>query len=427
MRKYEVDRIHNSKDNEIYQIAQSVEQKVRTGMLMPDYEMGQKPFHHWGDVILNYLNPENISKEGLNLNTNKIDLFETTFTTEEKMDGEWYVTTIKVDSQNLKLNKKQDRSVGVVSFNYAVNFEIQEYGSLTYYNYKSDEFVGIIKDGDKAGSERDSMHIVNYKNNNNFIIKLNLLQNKSIKVRSTTTFINPKKINAYNTFRDESNGGNISSRGLIISHKRKWILIEDNNLDNICVKHGGMKYVGGQETIWKLTRKNVYKPSTYRHRFGRYNHLGIWYNGYTKPRFGAKGDRNGNDYRYLTWIKCYWLDGDFVPCEFKKTRFESIDIGTVTTILSNVDIVRLLHKRRKRVKPDSDSGNLHVHFLKANIRDNCFELWNFTIAEHPGTHETMIKPIFLKNISPEEGYNILHNRNKQAETLWLKHTGGYKE
>lgn len=401
MRKYEVDRVHNSKDDEIYQIAQSVEQKIRTGMLMPDYEMGQKPFHHWGDVILNYVHPYRFCNTedalAVSFQYNHLnDWFQSTFSIQEVgNDGNGYISEISVNHQCMKMYYNA-REKQLRSWCYVVAFSHQ-YGDgvyLEYYDENNDEWVNIdfdTMDGHDGHYTRD-----NFKfdaNENDCIVKIKCY-NKKIRIRSSVNYLNKDEnhVKSYARFGGE---GSVD-KGIVLSKNKTWLYIGCKDLHDVCVKHGGMKYTGdNNKTIYKLTNKNSKK-------FGE---QGLMYYGYSKPRNGRgkifqHGNRMPRKYR-IGWIKCDWI-------EFDGSNFRLIEDGK-----SFDEVVKLLYRRHKGVKTDHGTQppqfklTQHVHFIRVNKENNCFELWNFILIS---ADSVFIKPIFLRTLSKDEAWNILNKK-----------------
>jgi len=403
MRKYEVDRVHNSKDDEIYQIAQSVEQKIRTGMLMPDYEIGQKAFHHWGDIILNYVNTSEFLYSG---REGKLDLrrgaendwFESTCTVNElENDGKYYVTELVVDHQNLKVFKNaQERQITsskfLTSFIYHGNGVDKPH--IEYYNEDDDEWQNIVYNDQ---SKIEYNYRVDKSGGDDVIVRIRCY-NKSIRIRTDNGYLTKEDntIKGYACFGANQGGG--LEKGVFITKNKKWIYISDNSLHDVCVKHGGMKYIGEHDkTIYKLTNKNTLK-------FGEQK---LMYYGYSKPRNGTGQqyqNRRVRKYR-IGWIKCEWLNNDFslIPVEDGGKTFD--------------EICKLLCRRKKSYSAKSGkiNGYKQIHFIRVNTADNCFELWNFIInPNYRGEHYTgllpFIKPIFLRTLPKEETWNILNKK-----------------
>lgn len=410
MRKYEVDRVHNSKDDEIYQIAQSVEQKVRTGMLMPDYEMGQKPFHHWGDVILNYIYPNGFCEpgeaDGLKFTSNNYNnWFQSTFSVQEVgNDGNGYVTEIWVDSMCMKTYADATNKRQLLSSCYAVEFshEYNDSVTLEFYNEEDDMWVEI--DYNTMAEHKGNFTDNNFKFNgieddNVCIVKVRGGGGmggrgiKKIRIRSSVGYLNPREnhVKAYVRFETNQRG---VDKGIVLSRKKQWIYIECKDLHDICVKHGGMKYAGEREkTIYEITKKNSKK-------FGE---QGLMYYGYSKPRNGTGQqyqNRRVRKYR-IGWIKCDWL-------EFTNGNFRLIEDGKPFD-----EVVKLLYRRHKRVKtthgtePPRFEATQHVYFIRINKDKNCFELWNFILIKGKSVS---IKPIFLKTLPINETWKILEKK-----------------
>lgn len=400
MRKYEVDRVHNSKDDEIYQIAQSVEQKVRTGMLMPDYEMGQKPFHHWGDVILNYVDTNEFlyvgREEKLDLSLGaKNDWFESTCTVNElENNGKYYVTELVVDHQNLKVFKNvQEQQIASSSF--LVSFICMGDGvekpRIEYYDNDNGNWNGI-----EYGTNIFSVHNcrADYDNNNNNVTVKIRCYNKSIKIRTDKGYLTKEDNNIKGYVCFDSSKVCELKKGVFITKNKKWIYISDNSLHDVCVKHGGMKYIGEHDkTIYKLTNKNTLK-------FGE---QGLMYYGYSKPRNGTGQqykNRRVRKYR-IGWIKCEWL------------KFDGSNFCLIEDRKSFDEVVKLLYRRHKRVstikgtQPPKFKVTQHVHFIRVNKENNCFELWNFVLKNGV---PFFIKPIFLRTLSKDEAWKILEKR-----------------
>ena len=417
MRKYEVDRVHNSKDDEIYQIAQSVEQKVRTGMLMPDYEMSQKPFHHWGDVILNYVYPFrfcDVDPVAVDFqNNDENDWFQSTFSIQEVgNDGNGYVTELWVDSICMKTYANADKKQ-IISSYYAVEFSHEHNDSVTleFYNEEDDEWVEI--DYNTMAEHKGNFTELNFKFNgieddNVCIVKVRGGRAmggygiKKIRIRSSVGYLNPRENHVKAYVRFGTNKGYVD-KGIVLSRKKQWIYIECKDLHDICVKHGGMKYAGEREkTIYKITKKNSKK-------FGE---QGLMYYGYSKPRNGRgqkyqHGNRIPRKYR-IGWIKCDWLEFDGSNFCLNEKPFD--------------EVVKLLYRRHKRVKtlhgtePPIFKATQHVYFIRINKEKNCFELWNFILISGKWVS---IKPIFLKTIPINETWKILEKKfsNKIDEQL----------
>ena len=402
MRKYEVDRVHNSKDGEIYQIAQSVEQKIRTGMLMPDYEMSQKPFHHWGDIILNYVYPNSFCDPGeadvVKFTSNAYNnWFQSTFSIQEVgNDGNGYVSEIWVDSICMKTYADVDNRQLISSY-YVVEFshEYNDSVTLEFYNEEDDEWVEI--DYNTMVEHKGNFTEHNFKFNgiedyNICVVKVRGGENiKKIRIRSSVGYLKSRENHVKAYVRFESNGDGID-KGIVLSRKKQWIYIECKDLHDICVKHGGMKYVGEREkTIYKITNKNSKK----------FGDQGLMYYGYSKPRNGVGTQytrRHIRKYR-IGWIKCEWL-------KFDGGNFCLIEDGK-----SFDEIVKLLYRRHKGVRtahgtePPRFRATQHVYFIRINKEKNCFELWNFIL-----NRDSVIKPIFLKTIPINETWKILEKR-----------------
>lgn len=397
MRKYEVDRVHNSKDDEIYQIAQSVEQKIRTGMLMPDYEIGQKAFHNWGDIILNYVDTNEFlyggREEKLNLRRGaKNDWFESTCTVNElENDGKYYVTEFVVDHQNLKVFKNAQEQQ-ITSSRFLVSFIYNGNGvdkpHIEYYNEDDDEWQKIVYNDH---SKIEYNYRADKSGGNGVIVRIRCY-NKNIRIRTDNGYLTKEDntIKGYMCF--DSNHG--LEKGVFITKNKKWIYISDNSLHDVCVKHGGMKYVGEREkTIYEITKKNSKK-------FGE---QGLMYYGYSKPRNGTGQqyqNRRVRKYR-IGWIKCDWL-------EFTNGNFRLIADGKPFD-----EVIKLLYRRHKRVKtthgtqPPQFQPTQHVHFIRVNKENNCFELWNFILNQ--GDYFS-IKPVFLRTLSKDEAWKILEKK-----------------
>ena len=419
MRKYEVDRVHNSKDDEIYQIAQSVEQKVRTGILMPDYEMGQKPFHHWGDIILNYVYPNSFCEpgeaDGLKFTSNNYNnWFQSTFSIQEVgNDGNGYVSEIWVDSICMKTYADAVRKRQIISSYYVVEFshEYNDSVTLEFYNEEDDEWVEI--DYNTMAEHKGNFTEHNFKfdgieDYNICVVRVRGGGNsgghgiKKIRIRSSVGYLKPREnyVKAYVRFETNREG---IDKGIVLSRKKQWIYIECKDLHDICVKHGGMKYVGEREkTIYKITNKNSKK-------FGK---QGLMYYGYSKPRNGRgqnfqPGSRIPRKYR-IGWIKCDWL-------AFGGSNFCLIKDGK-----SFDEVIKLLCRRHKHGSTREGITPFQVpifqfnHFIRINKEENCFELWNFVIiTSNPMDYSgktPFIKPTFLKTLPINETWKILEKK-----------------
>lgn len=389
MRKYEVDRVHNSKDDEIYQIAQSVEQKVRTGMLMPDYEMGQKPFHHWGDVILNYVSPWQFCElstgmEVVFINNDENDWFQSTFQVKEVgNDGNGYVTEIWVDHQCMKTYCNAS-SLQINSVYYAVEFThlYSDGVDLEFYDEPNGEWVHVDYStmDEHNGNFTETNFMINVpQDGDNCCVRIRGdYGSKMIRVRSSVGYLKVLDNHVKGFVRFEISKGNVG-KGIILYKNKSWIYIENPHLHDICVKHGGMKYVGEREkTIYKITNKNT-----------KFDFL---YYGYHRLRYGAGQQYQNRRKRKsrMGWIYCDFLTEDM----------------NIQRDYSFSEILIRLNRRRKNWRRGSAiSATKQVHVVKVNKINNCFELWKLIVNNY-GQHGTFIKPIFSKTIPLDVAWKL---------------------
>ena len=350
----EVKFIHNSSDNKTSNIALALKEKLSNGGYMPDYEMFQKRYSHFGDVI--YCN-----------GTSGIHRFETTCSiTNISDDGTWGYFTINIDRKVVN-NIPQG---GGDCIGFSIRFIALKFGNeddLIFNETNPNEWTPVSKESKNTQYITYYFDSISY--TINFRIKLSYIN--SYYGVDFNTFLTSKL--RYKSYVRCSN----FAIGFICSQNKQWYFVPANT-DDVKVKHGFTEYKKQEKTVWgvgKWIRGNYRKKHTHPHHY-KYN-TGILYRGYCKFRNGGS---NQQDYYYKNIRTIGWHKWS----------------GQCKSIYG---IINLARKKNTIWEP-------YVYILKPE--KNMAALYK-TYSDDYGSIQSPMgdRNVFIKYISAAEYYNIL--------------------
>lgn len=290
IRGKEITHVNNSKDGKLYRIANTMEEKIRNGFVMPDYELQQKPFANFGDIILNYYNIDG-------------HWFETTYTYEnEHTEGSDTCFDIHVDTRQMNILNKDNKENG----NNGVGNTIAPTGfALKFFVSKNDSMWNALQDylsinGSYQWCEHPLSHNTNCKRHDyllqsgsfTFSFRFNgpnIEDDYGFTPQEVITTIK-KGIKPYVSFESGA-----PSRNIIFTKWKQWYII-NHTIDNVCVKHGKMRYYEGKKTAWGFAFswiKQKGKNKRHHHLGYKDKRSGNCYFGYCKNRYGYSGKNEG--------------------------------------------------------------------------------------------------------------------------------------
>ena len=299
-----IDKIHSKTDNQTYNIGLSLEEKIKMGVVLPDFEFNQKKKMRFGNIVLKYTPTTPIAYKDLIGNSGN--------------DGAYYghptIPRLFECTHNiLREPYAETNSDGTIlcAFDFSINYqEMGNYGLGGLKGVKitpTEYFVSIEKP--KTFSYNDTYIFIQYydETNNNWVnIKLwdndlssgsinyygkyehctlipsNMKRklrigvhgnsgNESIYFEYISKIFNDLKV--FQKFEFNKINGNydiidnfINSRGVFFSEKKNWYYVKIDNLDNIRVKKDKYVYENNSRYHYGLTKKSGIKNGSLYYR-----------------------------------------------------------------------------------------------------------------------------------------------------------------
>lgn len=305
-----IDKIHSKSDNQTYNIGLSLEEKIKMGVVLPDFEFNQKKKMRFGNIVLKYtpttpirvVKNDGVYSDGAYYGHNTVErLFECTHNIIRDIYG--FTDTgefdVNVASETSGESISVEPRVGIVGYAFDFSINYQQMGNYGLGNLviKPYEYFVMLKE--PQDFQYDSLFLQYYDettntwndiekekqgyyiNSNNemcFYIPLNVKRKLRIGISGNSTYdvhflsyikgvrnklkvfqkfeivgiVNP---DSFNKYADKF----INGRGVFFSENKNWYYINIDDLDNIRVKKDKWVYDNNTRYHYGLTSKSSIK------------------------------------------------------------------------------------------------------------------------------------------------------------------------
>ena len=312
-----IDKIYSKKDDQTYNIGLSLEEKIKMGVVLPDFEFNQKKKMRFGNIVLKYtpttpirvVKNDGVYSDGAYYGHNTVErLFECTHNIIRDIYG--FTDTgefdVNVASETSGESISVEPRVGIVGYAFDFSINYQQMGNYGLGNLviKPYEYFVMLKN--PKDFQYDSLFLQYYDetsntwndvtkqiecyyiNNNNemcFYIPLKAKHKLRIGISGYSTYdadflayirnvrnklkvfqkfeivgiLNP---DSFNKYADKF----INGRGVFFSENKNWYYINIDDLDNIRVKKDKYVYENNSRYHYGLTKKSAIKNGSLYYR-----------------------------------------------------------------------------------------------------------------------------------------------------------------
>lgn len=299
-----ISKIYSKKDDQTYNIGLSLEEKIKMGVVLPDFEFNQKKKMRFGNIVLKYtpttpirvVKNDGVYSDGAYYGHNTIErLFECTHNIIRDIYG--FTDTgefdVNVASETSGESISVEPRVGIVgyAFDFSINYQqmgnyglggltIKPYGYFVMLKSKTDFqydllFLQYYDETTNTWNDIEQMKQGSYINSKNevcFYIPLNVKRKLRIGISGYSTYqsnfldyiqsvrdklkvfqkfeiTNIHNVDSFNKYSDKF----INGRGVFFSENKNWYYINIDDLDNIRVKKDKWVYDNNTRYHYGLT------------------------------------------------------------------------------------------------------------------------------------------------------------------------------